>query len=184
MVDPPPASRALVSGVWDGERILWWDADAHLGFAYCMPGRGPCYRDLDGDGFGDPGASAQCNEVGIAWNALDCDDADPARGGRAGEASGLVFSNASDVAWSAPATPAGAPFFYDLLRSTRADDLSGAACVATDVPVRAASDLATPAPGSAFYYHVRASTCPGGAVEGTLGKGTPGTPGRFAPVCP
>ena len=96
----------------------------------------------------------------------------------------MTFTSASDLIWTAPATPAGATFFYDLLRSTRADELSGAACIATDLSVPSASELAVPVPGAVHYYYVRASTCPGGAVEGTLGKGTVGTPGRFAPACP
>jgi hypothetical protein len=149
-----------------------------------MPGRGPCYRDVDGDGFGDAGAGAQCNEPGVVWNTLDCDDADPARGGLAGEAGSLAFTDASHLAWSAPATPAAASFFYDLLRSDRPDNLSAAACVATDVTVPAATDAGVPAQGKAGYYYVRASTCPGGAMEGTLGKGTVGTPGRIGPICP
>jgi hypothetical protein len=183
--DAPPASRTSQVAVWNGQQVMWWDATAHHGFAYCMPGRGPCYRDQDGDGYGDLGASAQCNEPGVAWRyAPDCDDSDPTRGGLAGEVDGLAFTDSSNLVWSAPAVPAGVSFFYDVLRSNRPDDLPAAACVATDITTLSATDLAVPPPGAVTYYHVRASTCPGGALEGTLGKGTPGTPARIGPVCP
>jgi hypothetical protein len=182
--DAPPSSVTGAHAVWNGGQLFWWEYPYHLGFAYCMPGKGPCYRDLDGDGYGDPAAAAQCSEPGVVWNTLDCDDGDPSRGGLAGEAGGLAFTGTSSLVWNAPPRPPAASFFYDLLRSDRPDDLSGAACVATDITTPAAADAAVPAVGRARYYHVRASTCPGGALEGTLGKGTSGTPGRVGPICP
>jgi N-acetylneuraminic acid mutarotase len=182
-IDAPPGAQ-LGSAVWNGQQVIWFDRFSRLGYAYCMPGAGPCYRDLDGDGYGDPGASAQCNEPGVVWNSLDCDDSNPGRGGLAGEVPALAFGNAADLAWSAPSSPPGATFFYDVLRSDQPGSFSGAACIATDITDRTLSDPAAPPPGAATYYLVRASTCPGGTLEGSLGNGTTGTPGRLGPACP
>jgi len=76
-INAPPFHNPTTHGVWNGQQVMWWDVANHLGFAYCMPGNGPCYADLDGDGFGAPGASLQCDDPGVVWNSLDCNDGDP-----------------------------------------------------------------------------------------------------------
>jgi hypothetical protein len=95
-------------------------------------------------------------------NDIDCAPLDASIWATPGEVTGLLFSNATTLNWTAPAELGGIPAsaLYDVVRSTSKSDFATAAitsCVeSTDGPNTTATDLVNPARGGAFYYLVRA----------------------------
>jgi hypothetical protein len=119
----------------------------------------------------------------------DCNDANGAIWATPGEVQSLLLTHnkltsTSSLSWAAPAAPGATSVVYDTLRSpTPSNFTSSAACLETnDGANTVATDVTTPAAGTAFFYLVRAEdACPSG--QGILGKnhaGTP-TPGRACP---
>ncbi len=115
----------------------------------------------------------------------DCNDASGAVWAAPGEARSLLLaSDRRTLNWSTPAAPGGVSLRYDTIRSSSSTDFVGtASCVESDDGVdRAADDPGIPAPGTVFYYLVRAeNSCPNGI--GPLGFSSSGTakPGRSCP---
>jgi serine protease AprX len=111
-----------------------------------------------------------------AGNLTDCRPVDPAVWSPPGETTDLTWSDASNLSWQPPAAPGCLAPSYDLLRSGRADDFTGAACLLTATGATQASDSEVPA--QIFYYLVRS----GDACGTALGAGSDGVP-RAGPVC-
>jgi hypothetical protein len=116
----------------------------------------------------------------------DCNDANGTVWARPGEVRNVLFSQASTITWSPPLAPGGTAPGYELLRSSVPDNFVDAtACLALANPqLTMATDAASPAPGLAFHYLVRArNACPGATGLGTLGAGPSGgeRPGRSCP---
>ncbi len=116
--------------------------------------------------------------------AGDCNDADGSIWSAPGEVSGLKIDSGTEMVWGAPTGGKASAMTYDVLRSTDPHSFgAGATCVASDVgPSPTAIDGATPAPGVAFFYQVRAQdACPSG--EGSLGAISGGA-ARTGRSCP
>ena len=118
---------------------------------------------VDGDGDGVP-------------DATDCAPADPTAWAVPGEATGLSFDAADEtlLRWSPPSSPGGTAVRYDLLRSATPGDFGAPTCVASDIAVTSARDIA--APSTALFYLVRSENACGGNL-GTRSDGTPRTAG-------
>jgi len=119
----------------------------------------------------------------------DCNDASGSNWATPGDVRDLrvVYNPGSSttvVSWTAPILPGATSVVYDTLRSpTPTNFTSSATCLESDDGGNtAATDLTTPASGSADFYLTRAENgCPSG--QGVLGRnkaGTP-TPGRTCP---
>ncbi len=77
-----PSPRLYHTAVWTGSQMIVWGAGGttstpgNTGGRYCAPAT--IYRDLDGDGYGDPADSTTTETgsvpPGYAPNGLDCDD--------------------------------------------------------------------------------------------------------------
>ena len=131
-----------------------------------------CADGIDSDG----DAIAEC----------DCNDTNGAVWARPGEVQSVLFSQASTITWSPPLAPGGTAPSYQVLRSVAPGNFVDATdCLALANPQLAvATDAASPAPGTAFHYLVRArNACPGEAGIGTLGMGPAGTE-RVGRSCP
>jgi hypothetical protein len=100
------------------------------------------------------------------------------------EAQSLTLSSTKErLNWEAPADRGGltTAVLYDTIRSsTPSDFLSAAICVDTNDAAVTATDTAVPAPGSGFYYRVRAENACG---QGSPGAGSDGVP-VVARTCP
>lgn len=143
------------------------------------------YRDVDEDGFGDPGVtSSECAPPGYVADGTDCndghalvhpgafeycdaldndcdgtidDDAVP------GPIEDLMFADHDTLVW----TPSSTASSYDVVKgdvrtlTIRFGDFiqSLLACVENDSADASSVDAALPAPGSGFYYLVRAFGC-------------------------
>ena len=100
----------------------------------------------------------------------DCNTADPAACSTPGEVADLNFDpDRTTWRWQPPGQPGSLPgaFVYDILRSSRSDDFSMPTCVeSSDGSNTSATDTDTPAPGTAWFYLVRAgNSCPDGAPQ-------------------
>ena len=89
----------------------------------------------------------------------------------------------TELSWAAPVNLGGVAVLYDTLRSEESGHFLSPECVeSADGSDTMAVDAATPDPGAAFFYVIRArNACP--AIEWLLGTGSDGFP-RFAPSCP
>jgi len=88
------------------------------------------------------------------------------------------------ISWIPPAHPGAVFFTYEAIRSTDPGDfVAPAACLGFADPTQPeCTDASDPAPGTAFYYIVRAKNgCPRG--EGDMGVGSDGRP-RAGRSCP
>ena len=73
-----PTARSQHRAVWTGTEMIVWGGNFRTnGGRYCAPAT--IYRDVDGDGYGDPAISSTTVDStvppGYAPNGLDCDDA-------------------------------------------------------------------------------------------------------------
>ena len=114
----------------------------------------------------------------------DCDDADSDVWSVPGEARDLRFADTVTLTWRVPQAPGASAVSYDTIRSGNpADFASDGLCLESgDSSDHKAADPALPAPGTVFYYLVRAlNGCPAGI--GSLGT-TSGNTDRSGPACP
>jgi hypothetical protein len=200
---PPP--RGQHPALWTGaEMIVWGGYPATAtGGVYCACGDPlTVYRDLDGDGHGDPaGPALSCDGSvpgGYAASATDCDDSSAAAHPGAAElcndadddcndvvddgfavpGSPLLELDASGPLWSSVAPSTG----YDVVRgglvllvSTSGDfEAATAECLAGDVPDTSLIDADLPPAGDAFWFLVRAVNC---TEAGTWDSGGPAQQG-------
>jgi hypothetical protein len=126
--------------------------------------------DCDGDGFNP---------------LLDCDDGDPATQGLPGPAEDLSFLDPVSLAWNPPSGYAGDPgsLFYDVIRSTMADDfeLSAVCAEADDGGDTEASIPGAPgATGQAWFFLVRSENRCGSGGSGSDSADVP----RSVRTCP
>ena len=130
-------------------------------------------QNIDSDGYGE---------------ACDCDDGNDTTWALPSEVTGLTLqhtggpSGQTDLSWSAVADAGGTnAVFFDVLRSTSADDFSAAVCVETDDGSDLGAMDTTPAPvGVVFHFLIRSeNACPG---LGDLGNGSGGP--RSGTSCP
>jgi len=121
----------------------------------------------------------------------DCNDANGAVWGRPGEVTGVLLAHdassaTTTITWSPPAAPGGTAPGYEVLRSSDPGNFVDATvCLALSDPQQAlATDNASPAPGTLFYYLMRAeNACPGDIGVGPLGPGPSGAE-RAGRSCP
>jgi len=118
----------------------------------------------------------------------DCDDGNDAIWATPGEVTDVLLDRDDQdraiLDWSAPAAPGSLALAYETIRSADPDDfLATAVCLnVADPTATTAVDPAIPAPGSPFYYLVRATNaCPVGT--GPVGHASDGST-RPAVVCP
>jgi hypothetical protein len=144
----------------------------------CISGNLGC-QDIDGDGFGSPGASA-CS----GGSRSDCDDTDGTVWTAPGAATDLRFTpDGQALLWSAPMEPGGTGgVLFDTIRSDRASDfMTGGTCVETDDGSDLqAIDPEAPGVGECFFYLVRGGN---GCGESWLGMRSGGQ-ARSARSCP
>jgi len=182
-----PEPRSGPTGVWTGDQmIVWGGGGMDSGGRYCSS----CplmtyYLDTDGDGHGDASRPLQsCSQpIGYVVSGDDCNDSDANDWGTPSEVRDLLFADGATLVWMAPAFPGTTTDFFDLIRSgTPADFVTSAICVASHISNITATDAASPAPGAAFFYLVRAQDgCPNG--QGSLGTTSGGTM-RTGRSCP
>jgi hypothetical protein len=141
--------------------------------------------DLDADGDVDVISASQNNQK-VVWHVNDANypdtdhdgmrdelDCAPANGTAfliPREVSSVRFRSNSTLEWNSAVTGSGVGALYDVLRGTLSQlppgSGPGEACL--DATTRTLTDGAVPAPGTGFYYLVRASNACG---EGSLGTG-------------
>lgn len=110
----------------------------------------------------------------------DCDDSDPALQSVPGEVLALSLTGPDTLAWLPPQNPGGtAALAYDTLRAGR-PDLGESTCIEAGGSDTGTTDVAVPAPASAFHYLVRARN---GCGPGSLGQRSSGEQ-RVASPCP
>ena len=136
------------------------------------------YRDADADGYGSEidKVSACDPPPGYIARAGDCSDANGAIWRRPGEARDLLLAHdtvagTTSLSWTAPLDPGSTTVTYDTLRSVDPANFGTATaiCLETQGADTLSVDAASPAPGKAFSYLVRArNTCSNGI--GPLGR--------------
>ena len=144
------------------------------------PGAETC-DGLDNDCDGTTDEDGDADGVGIC---ADCDDMNAGVFAPPGEALNLRFTSATALAWDAPTSAGGSGVRYDVLRAIGPSDfVTSTVCLESDDGTdRLATEAATPAIGSAFFYLARAENdCPSG--QGPLGSASNGTP-RAGRACP
>src|SRR5204863_7296602 len=122
-----PYPRGYHATVWTGDLMLVWGGQTSSGATasggrYCV-----CqahYRDMDGDGYGDPADSVMiCGmAVGYVSNAEDCNDSDSGVWARPTEVRQLLLPDRATLTWSAPVSAGANTVAYDLLRPSNRDD--------------------------------------------------------------
>lgn len=101
----------------------------------------------------------------------DCDDANTRAWRRPSVVEGVRFADSVTLGWSEIRETGSGEWGFDTLRSTAASDFTAmATCIeSNDARDRVAYDLESPAPGSAFFYLVRArNACPGDLGQGPV----------------
>jgi len=207
-----PTGRAGHSSVWTGTRMIVWGGSPTTGTGgvYCGCATfATVYRDADGDGYGDPGSSAQfCAgyvPAGYVLDATDCNDANASVHPGAPEVCDGSDNDCDTVIDDVPIPPAvailhvsrldavtaylawppgggGPTTGFDVVRgdlqtlAQSGGDFTAATtfCVANDLGTNNTPDPAMPAPGSGFWYLVRATSC---AAHGTYDSGAPSQSG-------
>ena len=155
--------------------------------AIALPVQAALAQDLDGDGILDSSDNCltvynplQANgDLDAAGNACDCNPDESGSLVLLGPATDLVFSSKTGLEWVAPADTGGGSLSFDLLRSPVSSNFTIATCVESDELNTTAGDGGTPAPGSVFYYVLRAD----GACGGNLG-GDDSEARRAGSTCP
>ncbi|MGH9867976.1 MAG: FG-GAP repeat domain-containing protein [Candidatus Polarisedimenticolia bacterium] len=108
---------------------------------------------------------------------LDCAPADGTAFVVPREVSGVRFRFGTQLEWNSAVAGSGSGARHDVMRGmlSQLPPGSGAAeaCLANDAPARFLTDATVPAPGTGFYYLIRASNACG---TGTFGAGSSGVP--------
>jgi VCBS repeat protein len=127
------------------------------------------YPDADRDGMRD---------------ALDCAPGNGTAFVVPREVGGVRFRPGARLEWNSAAAGSGSGARHDVVRGTLSPSSAGSrsaeTCLANDTPARTLAEATVPAPGTGFYYFVRASNDCG---TGTFGAGTSGAPRNIA-ACP
>jgi len=156
------------SVVWTGSDygVAWIDSrDGNYEIYFA---RVRCCDNLDGDAYNE------CH---------DCNDADGTVWGIPGEVPWLGFLSKTRLYWTAPTEPGCLAPLYDTVRSGVPLDFTApaAVCVESDDASDVfATDVATPASRSVFFYLVRAENSCGDGPVGLAGSGLP----RVVRSCP
>ncbi|HZM71077.1 MAG TPA: hypothetical protein VFB95_12020, partial [Candidatus Cryosericum sp.] len=100
------------------------------------------------------------------------------------EVTGVRFRSDTVLEWNSAAAGSGTGARHEVIRGALSQLPPGSGsdetCLANDLPARTLTDETIPAPGTGFYYFVRASNACG---TGTFGAGTSGVP-RSTAACP
>jgi hypothetical protein len=155
--------------------------------------------DLEEDGDVDVVSASQWNGT-VAWHVNDADYADADHDGMRDEldcasgdgtafvvpreVSGARFRSATLLEWNSAVAGSGTGARYDVVRGMLSQlppgAGSGETCLANDASARSLPDAVVPAPGTGFYYLVRASNACG---IGSFGAGSSGVPHNTG-ACP
>ena len=198
--DNVPLPRESLSSVWTGIQMIVWGGlgDSSInsrldsGGLYCVcPSRRTFYRDLDGDGYGNPGNSVDsCFDTippGYVDNGSDCDDTnasmypgapeindgidnqcpgDPGYGSidELGD-SGSVADDKATFSWAVQPNATS----YQMARASTPDFTI--ACTSFNGSSPTFQDAETPPSGTEFYYIAR----PTAPFVGSWGKTSAGT---------
>lgn len=177
---PENLESALYRTAWDRGAL---GADDAYGYgivslldAYEWIDAGNTCTDADGDGYAAAG--------GVGCGTVDCSDAAAGVWAIPSEVLALQLESKTSLTWIAPLAPGSFATLvrYDTLRSSSPSDFNGLGqCLeSNDGPNTTATDSATPAPGAAFYYLVRARNA---CAAGTLGQRSNGSE-RSGLTCP
>jgi hypothetical protein len=142
--------------------------------------------DLDRDGDMDV-VSATQNDAKVSWHMndanyvdgdhdgvrdeVDCAPANATAFVTPREVRGLRFRSATLLEWNSAVAGSGNGARYDVVRGTLS--AGGETCLANDAAASSLTDATSPAPGTGFYFVVRASNACG---TGSFGAGTSGVP--------
>jgi N-acetylneuraminic acid mutarotase len=190
-----PADRQEHTAVWTASEMIVWGGGGqssytlNTGARYCAcMSPSVYYRDLDGDGHGDPSVSTTgCNDAvptGYVVDNTDCNDAAANVWSVSSEVLGLGFTTKTSLGWIAPTEPGGTAPLYDVVRGALGAfpvGPGGGDEVCFDN--RAGTTLAEPALpnlGSGFWYLARGQTSCGSGTFGTRSDGSP----RTTATCP
>jgi hypothetical protein len=120
----------------------------------------------------------------LTGNVCDCAPQEDTNADLIGAVDGLMFSSKSDLGWTVPAD--GAPFVFDLLRSS-SPDLTTADCLESDESDQVAVAASIPAANQVFYYALRAQNgCGGNLGADSQENRRPGAAcpsGSLLPLC-
>jgi hypothetical protein len=162
-----------------------------------MGARSVFAADLEGDGDIDVVSASQW-DAKIVWHVneadypdadhdgmrdqLDCAPGDGTAFRVPREVSAVRFRFGTLLEWNSAAAGSGSGARYDVVRGmlSQLSSGTGSECVADDASVRTLTDETIPAPGTGFYYLVRASNPCG---VGDFGAGPSGVP-RNVGACP
>ena len=148
-----------------------------LTLAYCAPGAGTAEIcdgfDNDCDSLADEGPDPDGDGVAVC----DCAPADPGSFGLPPEVSDLVLAaDGAGLTWTPAAGVSGPGTVYDLARGSLHELPAGSGasevCLASGIPSPSSGDIATPAPGSGFWYLVRARNACGAGRYGVRSNGS------------
>jgi hypothetical protein len=184
-----PAPRYRHTAVWTGEEMIVWGGEpmtTEVGL-YCAAGCAvptTFWRDVDGDGHGDPAKRVEgwtcAPPAGFAANDDDCDDSNAAtyphapevKDGEDNQCAGDCAEGVSDCGWGVVDEVAGAASWsgttfcwspqagatsYEVVRSPEPGFLSS--CAVFDATrSECIDDPSAAGPGGAYYYLVRSLT--------------------------
>ena len=201
------ADLDLISSSFFDDTVAWYENDGgsppfwtrHAISTTADGARSVFAADLDEDGDIDV-LSASQNNAQVVWHVNDANYADvdldgmrdeldcaPANGTAfiiPREVSGVRFRSGTLLDWNSSAVGSGSGALYDVVQGTlphlSTGSGSGEICLANHASERTLTDGMVPAPGTGFYYVIRASNACG---TGTFGAGTSGTP-RSIGACP
>lgn len=205
-VDRDGDPDVLTAGQED-DRIVWYENDGGSPPSWteraistsAIGARSVFAADLEGDGDMDI-LSASQSDAKVVWHVNEADYPDADRDGmRDGidcapgngtaflvprEVSGVRFRSGTALEWNSAAAGSGSGARHEVVRGalSQLPPGSGSAetCLANNLTARSLIEETIPAPGTGFYYLVRASNACG---TGTLGAGTSGAP-RSTAACP
>jgi hypothetical protein len=197
----------LLSSSYMDNTITWYENDGGSPPSFtrravatdAMGARSVFAADLEEDGDMDI-LSATQNDAKVVWHVnesnyadvdfdgmrdeLDCAPANTTAFLVPREVSGVRFRSGTQLEWNSSVVGSGSGAFYDVVQGTlphlSTGSGTGEICLANDAAGRTLADSMVPAPGTGFFYLVRASNVCG---VGTFGAGSSGSP-RNPGGCP